>query len=515
LLLADNIEGQSRGVAEQEPVRKVSRTALLDPQTRAQGITLAAACRDGRNNELLKSIAIDEKLSEEERVAAVSALGDAQEPDIAFLDQLVEATEGKPTSTATANAALRTIARIRDMRKKLDGVVGARSFPLGLRREALRVLAEQQDGGERMIALARDGKLPEDLKTEAVTLLLAHRDRRIREQAAQVLPMPKIADGRALPPLWQLLRRQGNPENGRSVFFRSSQSSCASCHRVQGQGQWVGPDLSTIGTKYGKDELLKSIINPSAAIGYSFRTLVLALADGRAVSGLLVEETPQRLVLKTADGQRVTIRPGDVEDRKFSEVSLMPEGLAQTMTDQEIVDLLAFMETLRKPVSIVGQYQVIGPLSENSGEKSIDPAAKIDLGTTVRGPGQEALAWRRVDASAEGIADLSALLAGKPGSVAYAFTPITSPSAQAARLVVESPGELTAWLNGEPTIKSRSASAPSDSRQAEIRLPKGSSTLLIRIRGGNRASDQSSLLTTIVSAEPVSFASGSASLSAR
>ena len=71
---------------------------------------------------------------------------------------------------------------------------------------------------------------------------------------------------------------------------------------MQGDGQWVGPDLSTIGVKYGKDELIRSILSPSAAIGYSFRSLVVALADGRVVTGLPVEETADRLVLKTADG---------------------------------------------------------------------------------------------------------------------------------------------------------------------------------------------------------------------
>ncbi len=80
---------------------------------------------------------------------------------------------------------------------------------------------------------------------------------------------------------------------------------------MQGRGQWIGPDLSTIGTKYGKDELLRSILNPSAAIGYNFRSLVVALTDGRVVTGLPVEETPDRLVLKTAEGQRVAVRPGD------------------------------------------------------------------------------------------------------------------------------------------------------------------------------------------------------------
>ena len=80
----------------------------------------------------------------------------------------------------------------------------------------------------------------------------------------------------------------------------------------------------------------------------------MALADGRVITGLPVEETADRLVLKTAEGQRVSLEPRSIEDRRTSDVSLMPEGLAQTMTDQELVDLLVYLTTLRQPVSIVG-----------------------------------------------------------------------------------------------------------------------------------------------------------------
>src|SRR5207248_9421765 len=138
---------------------------------------------------------------------------------------------------------------------------------------------------------------------------------------------PKSAAGRSLPPIDQLLRREGMADHGREVFFLAGTNSCGACHRVQGRGQWVGPDLSTIGTKYGKDELLRSILNPSAAIGYNFRALIVALNDGRVITGLPVEDTADRLVLKTTEGQRINIRPGDVEERKTSEDSLMPEGL--------------------------------------------------------------------------------------------------------------------------------------------------------------------------------------------
>src|SRR5262249_51475146 len=161
--------------------------------------------------------------------------------------------------------------------------------------EALRSLAQLQDGGSRVLELARTGKIPDDLKNDATTLLYTATERRVREAAAKVLPLPRTASGRPLPPIGDLIRRDGDAEKGRAVFFRAGTNSCGGCHRVQGRGQWVGPDLSTIGVKYGRDELIRSILSPSAAIGSNFRSVVAALADGRVITGLPVEETADRL----------------------------------------------------------------------------------------------------------------------------------------------------------------------------------------------------------------------------
>src|SRR5207244_3637168 len=120
------------------------------------------------------------------------------------------------------------------------------------------------------------------------------------------------------------------------------------------------------------------------------------------LTGLPVEDGADRLVLKTAEGQRVTIRPDEIEDRKTSDVSLMPEGLAQTMSDQELVDLLTFLAGQRQPVSIVGQYHVIGPVAEAEGNLALDPAHKVDLEQNLRGPEGQKLSWRRFDANADG-----------------------------------------------------------------------------------------------------------------
>ena len=88
----------------------------------------------------------------------------------------------------------------------------------------------------------------------------------------------------------------------------------------------MGPDLSTIGIKYGRDELIRSILSPSDSIGYSYRSVVAALDDGRVITGLVLDDTADKLAIKTADGQRISVDPRSVEDRRTSDVSLMPEG---------------------------------------------------------------------------------------------------------------------------------------------------------------------------------------------
>ncbi len=105
------------------------------------------------------------------------------------------------------------------------------------------------------------------------------------------------------------------------------------------------------------------------------------------------------------------VRISTIEERRTSDVSLMPEGLAQTMTDKELVDLLAYLTTLKQPVSIVGQYQALGPVYEPDGRPVLEPIAKLDLRRPLNAGRGRQLSWRRVSANAEGQADLAPFVA--------------------------------------------------------------------------------------------------------
>jgi hypothetical protein len=241
---------------------------------------------------------------------------------------------------------------------------------------------------------------------------------------------------------------------------------------------------------------------------------VLALADGRVITGLPVEDAPDRLVVKTAEGQRIALDPRAVEDRRTSDVSLMPEGLAGTMTDQELVDLLAYLANLRKPVSIVGQYHAIGPLQEPNGAPLVDPTSRLDLRSPVADGRGHQLSWRRINSNVEGQIDLTPLVAGDPKHVAYVSIPVVSPVSQQARLVLDSPAEIAVWLNGKPVALSAKSQEKNEPRAAAVDLPQGSSRLLIRAAQQRRPSAQAQLVTTFVTDQPVGFDAVEAGLAA-
>ena len=130
----------------------------------------------------------------------------------------------------------------------------------------------------------------------------------------------------------------GDWKRGHEVFLKS----CAACHKLHGEGNLIGPDI----TKSGRgtlDQLLSNIFDPNLVIGEAYQARMVKTKDGRVIVGLPVEDNDQRLVLRTPAGQDETLARSAIAESEILKVSLMPEGLEATMTDQERVDLLAYL----------------------------------------------------------------------------------------------------------------------------------------------------------------------------
>jgi putative heme-binding domain-containing protein len=140
----------------------------------------------------------------------------------------------------------------------------------------------------------------------------------------------------------ELAALKGNPNLGRFVFF-SQKAACATCHRAEGKGGQIGPDLSKIGLFRSSAEILESIVFPSLTIAPEYRTYQIQTKDGKAATGLITWETPEAISLRTAQLIEVRILRKDIDELSPATVSLMPDGLERTLSRQELRDLVEFL----------------------------------------------------------------------------------------------------------------------------------------------------------------------------
>ncbi|HAW32310.1 MAG TPA: dehydrogenase, partial [Planctomycetaceae bacterium] len=137
----------------------------------------------------------------------------------------------------------------------------------------------------------------------------------------------------------ELVKAGGGEFSAGKVLFNKT---CAVCHTLYGEGGKAGPKL----TGYERDNLdfmLLAVVDPSAAIREEFTNFLVVTDDGRTVTGLIDEQTTKTLTLRDVKGQTVLINKDEIEILKALDLSLMPDGLTKTMSDQEVKDLFNYI----------------------------------------------------------------------------------------------------------------------------------------------------------------------------
>jgi putative heme-binding domain-containing protein len=222
-----------------------------------------------------------------------------------------------------------------------------RSRELGIREAAVLELCNARKGAELLLKLAKEKKLPEDLRLQTSAVLNYARWPEIKAEAALVLPLTQLQNSTPLPPISELLQRSGDPVNGAAVFQREN-VGCIKCHQVHGEGIDFGPNLSEIGTKLGKDALYESILDPSAGISFGYEAWQLEFKNGDEAYGLVTSETEDEVVIKAVGGVSTHYKKADIAKRTKQKLSIMPAGLQQNMAAQELVDLVEYLASLKK-----------------------------------------------------------------------------------------------------------------------------------------------------------------------
>jgi len=141
----------------------------------------------------------------------------------------------------------------------------------------------------------------------------------------------------------------GDAARGKALFSDPKGVACIKCHKLGGEGGEVGPDLTGVGLKYAKDHFIESLLYPSAKILDGYKQTMVLTKSGVVVAGRFMGETPDELLLLDAEGKRHAIKKPEIEQRKESDISLMPEGLNTGLSLQDFADIIAFLEALKEP----------------------------------------------------------------------------------------------------------------------------------------------------------------------
>jgi putative heme-binding domain-containing protein len=183
---------------------------------------------------------------------------------------------------------------------------------------------------------------------DRVLAVASNREAAIRDLFERFLPDEARAGriGQRVKPA-EILALEGDAKRGRDLFFATSTMQCKTCHRVKDEGGRVGPELTAIGKKLTREQILESIAEPSKSIAQEFRTHLFETSDGRTLTGVIVSKTDRETVLRDAQDKETRLATSDIEQTTPQAQSMMPDGLLRDLTPQQAADLVEYLFSLK------------------------------------------------------------------------------------------------------------------------------------------------------------------------
>jgi putative membrane-bound dehydrogenase-like protein len=283
----------------------------------------------------------DKKSPRESQLLAVRLLGrglDHQQEDVKLLAGLLVPQVPADLQAAAVSA----LGGLRDAKVPEVLLSGWKGYGPALRSQVFDVLIRRQDWLKAILdALERKEVLPIEIDAGRRQRLLQHRTPAIRERAAKLFADAVNPDREKVVQAYRTaLTLRGDTTRGVQVFAKH----CASCHRFQGVGKEVGPDLASLGDK-SPEALLIAILDPNRAVEAKYINYIAMTKSGLSFSGLLASETGNSVTLVSQDGKRQTILRTELEELSSTDKSLMPEGLEKELKLQDVADVIAHLRS--------------------------------------------------------------------------------------------------------------------------------------------------------------------------
>jgi putative membrane-bound dehydrogenase-like protein len=274
-----------------------------------------------------------------ERQAALEALLEKRPAD------LVPVLQELLSDKSVRRSALRGLAAYSDARTpKLILARYAELTPVE-KQDAVTTLASRKEYALELLSAVEKKAVPRgDISAYLARQLYSLGDRQVTERLRAVwgeirdtTPQKKEQIARYKGMLTPAVLGKADLGHGRVVYSKT----CQQCHKLYGEGGSIGPDL-TGSNRANLEYLLSNIIDPSAEVGQDYRMSVVETQAGRVVTGIIVERSPNRVVVQTAT-EKVVLAREDVDTIKDSPVSMMPEGILDTLSREQVRDLIGYL----------------------------------------------------------------------------------------------------------------------------------------------------------------------------
>lgn len=340
--LREGLKGRRNvGMPKGWPATYAKLAASPNAQVKELALELALTFGDPQALIELRKVVVDKAAAAERRQAAVAALTEQRADGLApLLHDLLDDSVVRLT-------AIRGLAAV--ARPDSAGHLLARFAKLTPEEKAAAVatLAARPESARQLLdAVERRQVARSDVSAFVARQIAALGDAdltaRLRQVWGEVRDTPQQKQeqiARLKAALEPDVLKKANLGNGRRLYAQT----CRQCHTLYGDGGKIGPEL-TGSNRANLDYLLSNIVDPSAEIGRDYRLSILALGDGRVLTGIVVERTPQQLTLQTAT-ERLVLPTADIDAMRESPLSMMPEGQLDRLTLEQIRDLVAYLAT--------------------------------------------------------------------------------------------------------------------------------------------------------------------------
>ncbi|MFN0053836.1 MAG: PVC-type heme-binding CxxCH protein [Planctomycetales bacterium] len=403
-------------------------------------------------------------LAPAQRLSALAALVAARDDELYDLlpTLLAEPLRPGPQGEAMTDAAFRSqvighLSRFDDPRTPHALLAAYPALPSDVQPVAINALTQRAGWAKLLLETIGQKRIPsEALNVNQVRKLLAARDPELtsalQKQWGTLRAERDPRRDAVVARMRALIRRHpGDAVRGRQAYLKV----CGQCHKLFGEGQEVGPDI-TLNGRNSYEQLLSNVFDPSLVIGAAYQAHTVVTTQGRVLSGLVAEESDPRLVLKVQGGKLETLPRADIEEMTVSELSLMPEDVEKTLTPQEIVDLFAYI-TLDKPPDDPTGKQLAG-LRDVAPREETDPVyfeallAEVAPGFSTAAVGERGMGLLREHFGRQGVVRTHPVDRGVPCRLTRTYD---LPADRPARLLVgvshdpQGDWQLIVRVNGE------------------------------------------------------------------